>query len=109
MVDPQHPAHPGEILRMFATGLGPLQPAVQTNQVGTNDAMATPVERLIVGFDAQGIPLIAARYAAGMVGVVEVTFQLPPNARTGPDMVLSLAVLENGKPVYSNASRLPVQ
>ena len=108
-VDLQHPAHPGETLRMFATGLGPMQPPVQTNQPGSADSDATPVQRLVVGFHAHGIPLISARYAPGMVGVAEVTFQLPPDAATGPDMTLSLAVLLDGKPVYSNTTHLPVQ
>jgi len=107
MVDLEHPAHPGEILRMFATGLGPMQPQVRTGQVGTDD-LAAPARQLIVGFHAQGIPLISARYAKGMVGVEEVTFQLPAAAAKGPDLPLSLAVLQDGQPVYSNTTRIPV-
>jgi len=110
MVDLQHPAHPGEILRMFATGLGPMLPAVHTNQVGSTDSAAQPVQRLIVGVHAHGAPLISARYAEGMVGVEEVTFQLPADVPPGPDIALSIGVALDGKTVvYSNKSSLPVE
>jgi len=109
MVDLQHPAHPGETLRMFATGLGPMQPAVHTNQMGSSDSPAVPVYGLIVGFHAQAVTLISATPAAGMVGVEEVTFQIPANAPSGPDIPLSLAVVVDGKAVHSNKSSLPVQ
>lgn len=109
MVNLQHPAHPGETLRMFATGLGPMQPAVRTNQLGSSDSPAAPVYGLIVGFHAQAVTLISATHAAGMVGVEEITFQIPANAPAGPDIPLSLAVVVDGKAVHSNKSSLPVQ
>jgi len=94
---------------MFATGLGPMQPAVHTNQMGSSDSPAVPVYGLIVGFHAQAVTLISATPAAGMVGVEEVTFQIPANAPSGPDIPLSLAVVVDGKAVHSNKSSLPVQ
>lgn len=109
MVDLRHPAHPGETLRMFATGLGPLLPAVHTNQVGTGDSPSQPVQRLIVGAHARGVPLISARYAEGMVGVVEIAFQLPPDVPPDPDTSLSVGVVIEGRTVYSNKSSLPVE
>ena len=109
MVDLQYPAHPGENLRMFATGLGPMLPAVRTNQVGPAGSPAQPAQRLIVGVYARGVPLISARYAEGMVGVEEVTFQLPPDVPPGPDIALSVGVVVDGRTVYSNKSSLPVK
>ena len=109
LVDLRNPAHPGETLRMFATGLGPMQPAVHTNQPGSGDPAAQPVDRLIPGVYARGVPLISARYAEGMAGVEEVAFQLPADVPPGRDIALSVAALVDGKPVYSNKSSLPVQ
>jgi uncharacterized protein (TIGR03437 family) len=97
MVDLQHPAHPGETLRMFATGLGPLGPT------------AEPVDRLIIGVNHRGAPLVSARYAAGMIGVEEITFQIPTDVPASTDIPLSVGVVVNGGTVYSNKSSVPVQ
>lgn len=109
MVDLQYPAHPGETLRMYATGLGPLLPAIRTGQIGTSDSLAQPVRRLIIGVNAHGAPLVSARYAEGMAGVEEITFQIPPDVPPRPDIPLSVGVVVDGRTVYSNKSCLPVQ
>jgi uncharacterized protein (TIGR03437 family) len=97
MVDPQHPAHPGETLRMFATGLG---------QIGRD---AQPVARLIIGVNHRGAPLVSARYASGMTGVEEITFGIPADTPAGTDIPLSVGVVVSGRTVYSNKSSLPVR
>jgi uncharacterized protein (TIGR03437 family) len=109
LVDLQHPAHPGETLRMFATGLGPMAPPVRTNQVGTATWAPEPLQRLIIGVNHRGVPLLSAHYAEGMVGVEEITFQIPPDVPPGNDIPLSVGVVVNGRTVYSNKSSLPVR
>jgi uncharacterized protein (TIGR03437 family) len=90
-VDPAYPARPGEVLHLFATGLG-----------------ASP-KSLIVGVNHQGAPLISATPAEDTPGVFDVAFQLPWGTPPGADIPLSVAVLVNGTPVYSNKSSLPVE
>ncbi|HJZ95203.1 MAG TPA: hypothetical protein VKE70_01775 [Candidatus Solibacter sp.] len=97
MVDLQHPAHPGEILRLFVTGLGPM---------GRD---GEPAERLIIGVNHRGAPLVSARYAGGMTGVEEITFRIPVDVPAGTDIPLSVGVVVGGKRVYSNKSSLPVK
>jgi uncharacterized protein (TIGR03437 family) len=97
MVDLQHPAHPGETLRLFATGLGP---------IGRD---AEPVARLIIGVNHRGAPLVSARYADAMRGVEEITFRIPADAPAGKDIPLSAGVVVGGTTVYSNKSSLPVR
>jgi uncharacterized protein (TIGR03437 family) len=97
IVDLQHPAHPGETLRLFATGLGPM---------GRD---GEPVERLIIGVNHRGAPLVSARYAGGMTGVEEITFRIPVDVPAGTDIPLSVGVVVGGKTVYSNKSSLPVK
>jgi uncharacterized protein (TIGR03437 family) len=109
VVDLEHPAHPGDVLRLFATGLGPLLPVVRTNQPGIEPPNSAPMWRLIIGVNHQGVPLVSARYAARMVGVEEITFQIPPNVPPGTDIPLSVGVVVDGKTVYSNKSSLPVK
>jgi len=108
VVNLEHPAHPGEVLRLFATGLGPLAPAVRTNAPGAAPPISEPMWRLIIGVNHQGVPLVSARYAAWMVGVEEIAFQVPPNVPPGTDIPLSVGVVIDGKTVYSNKSSLPV-
>ena len=109
VVDLDHPAHPGEQLRMFATGLGPLAPAFRTNQPGIAPSSSGPIWRLIIGVNHQGVPLISARYTGLMAGVEEVTFQIPQDVPPGTDIPLSVGVVVDGKTVYSNKSSLPVK
>jgi uncharacterized protein (TIGR03437 family) len=97
MVDLHHPAHPGETLRLFATGLGPMR------------RDGEPVERLIIGVSNRGVPLVSARYAGGMTGVEEITFRIPVDIPAGTDIPLSVGVVVGGKTVYSNRSSLPVR
>jgi uncharacterized protein (TIGR03437 family) len=109
LADLEHPAHRGETLKMFATGLGPMIPAVSTNQPGPDREGAQPVQRLIIGVNHRGAPLISARYAAGMVGVEEIAFQISPDVPAGRDVPLSVGVVVDGRTVYSNKSSLPVK
>ena len=109
VVDIQHPAHPGETLRMFATGLGPMLPEVRTNQMGGEGFNSEPLQRLIIGVNHRGVPLVSARYAEGMVGVEEITFRIPSDVPAGRDIPLSVGVVVRGRTVYSNKSSLPVE
>lgn len=108
LIDLQHPAHPDETLHMFTTGLGPMLPPVRTSEPGSRDVISSPVRKLIVGVNHHGAPLISARYAEGMIGVVDVTFQTPPEVPTGSDVPLSVGVVIAGRTIYSNKSSLPV-
>ena len=109
LVDLEHPAHSGEVLRLFATGAGPLLPRPQTNEPGPAEGAAEPAQRLIVGVNNLGAPLLSARYAEGMIGVEEITFQVPQNVASGDDVPLQLGVVLGRKTVYSNTSSLPVR
>ena len=109
LVDLEHPAHRSEVLRLFATGVGPLLPRPQTNEPGPAEGAAEPAQRLIVGIDYHGAPLVSAHYAEGMIGVEEITFQVPRNVASGDDIPLQLGVVLGRKTLYSNTSSLPVR
>jgi uncharacterized protein (TIGR03437 family) len=108
LVDLEHPAGRGEILHAMTTGLGRLEPAVGTNSPGL------PVESkvthdLVIGVNDQGVRLVSATYRSGTVGVEDIAFQIPADARTGTDVKFSVGAFVDGKPVYSNQSHLPIQ
>jgi uncharacterized protein (TIGR03437 family) len=88
----QNPARRGEVVRMYATGLGPVTPSVSTNSTPTPGVDSLVNGQLIVGVNSAGARVISGRLAPSLVGVYEVAFQVPTDAPVGNDVVLSLAV-----------------
>ena len=82
-VTPANPAKPGEILTLFASGLGPTLPGVDPGQPFTADPqqlVIAPVEVLVNGKSSQ--VLNAAGYP-GVVDGYQVDFQVPDTATPG--------------------------
>jgi len=107
-VSPTNPAKRGEILRLYATGLGPVLPLAGTNQPGVpGQAVFLPV---IVGVANAGVRVVSAEYAQNMIGIYVVTFELPADARTGTEVPLDLLVeLPDGTKAQAPGSRMAVQ
>ena len=109
----QNPAHSGDRLRAFVTGLGrPVSKSgvrLGTNQGGIPGDDASPQLGMVVGVADQGVNLVSAIYAQDLVGVYEVTFDVPSSALTGNDVNFSVAAILNDNPVFSNPSKLPIQ
>jgi len=107
-----NPARRGEIIRLYATGLGPTLPAVGTNSIAIpNGPDALVTGQIIVGVANQGTRVISARVAPSLIGVQEVAFQVPSDAPTGNDVVLSLAVNVPGDSStrFSAGNKIPIQ
>ncbi|MGC8792392.1 MAG: Ig-like domain-containing protein, partial [Bryobacteraceae bacterium] len=106
-VTPTNPARRGEILRMYATGLGPVLPVTQTNQPGMGQAVYLPV---IVGVANAGVRVVSAEYAQNMIGVYVVSFEVPADTRTGTEIPLDLVVqLPDGSKAQAPGSRIAIQ
>ena len=107
----ENPARRGEILRVYATGLGPTAPAVGTNSIPFPGTDAMVLGSVIVGVNNSGERVISARLAPTQIGIYEVTFQLDANAPTGNNVVLSVAVnpTDGSATQFSNGSRIPIQ
>jgi uncharacterized protein (TIGR03437 family) len=88
----QNPARKGEIIRLYATGLGPVIPSVSTNSIAVPGTDSLVVGQMIVGVNNAGARVISGRLAPSLIGVYEVTFQVPSDAPSGNDVVLSLAI-----------------
>jgi uncharacterized protein (TIGR03437 family) len=113
----QNPARIGEVIRMYATGLGQTSPPIVTNQTvplitdasGNLTPEAMPViAQVVVGVDNAGVQVVSAQYAYGMVGVYEVQFVLQ-SADTGNSIPFAILMFQNGQAVFGNASAIPVQ
>ena len=113
-----NPARPGEVLRMFATGLGQTTPGLVTDEFDplVLDSSDNWVPQdlavnagLLVGVDNSGALILSAKYAADMVGVYEVDFQVPANAVAGNSLPFALVVVQGTQAIFGNASLIPIQ
>ncbi len=113
-----NPAHPGDIIRMFVTGLGQTTPALFSNEndplvVDTNGDLVpqelTVNASIVVGVNNGGVLVKSARYAYFGVGVYEVDFQVPDNTPVGNNAPFAIAVYEGTKLIYGNGSLIPIQ
>lgn len=95
-VSPWNRAHRGETLRMFVTGIG------RIDQKG-------PENPIIVGVNDRGAPLEFVNCQECSRGIAELGFQVPQETPAGDHVSLSVAVVANGKTVYSMPSVLAVQ
>jgi hypothetical protein len=64
---------------------------------------------LLVGVDNSGALILSAKYAADMVGVYEVDFQVPANAVAGNSLPFALVVVQGTQAIFGNASLIPIQ
>ncbi len=103
-VTPENPAHRGEILTAYATGLGAVTPAPGTNTAGIGGQMVTG--DLVVGVNDAGMRVISGEYAKNLIGVYVVTFELAEDTPTGTDRNFVIAVRSGTDLVFSNASVL---
>ena len=93
LVTLQKPAHPGESLKVFGTGLGPF--VRQADFVVP--VPPVPIERRAefeLDLDGVAVPLTPTNYVGAMalyVGVVEIDFQVPAGVGRNPEIRIRLA------------------
>jgi uncharacterized protein (TIGR03437 family) len=114
VVGPGNPARResgGELIRVFVTGLGPALPAMATGSIPVPGADLFAQGQVIVGVNNSGAHVVSSRVSPNLIGVFEVTFQVPSDAPTGNDVVLSVDVNAVGdtQTRFSNGSKLPIQ
>ena len=82
-VSASRPASPGEILSMFATGLGPTRPGVDPDQpfpASPPTVVNSPVEVLVGGKQAEVTGVVGL---PGTVGGCQINFRVPPDTPRG--------------------------
>ena len=104
VVSASKPAAAGEMLSLFARGLGPVNPGVDPSAPFPSSPLATvnsPVEVTVNGKAAE--VLSAVGYPGGMDGY-QVNFRVPPDTAKGPASIQVSAAWISGAPVS-----IPVQ
>ncbi|MCL5745677.1 MAG: hypothetical protein M1541_17420, partial [Acidobacteria bacterium] len=105
----ENPARRGEIIRMYVTGIGPVSPAMGTNQPGIPDTEMKASNPVVVGVNNAGVPVISSKYAQDLIGVYEIAFQLSSDAPAGNNVPLAIAVVQGGNASFGNPSSMPIQ
>jgi uncharacterized protein (TIGR03437 family) len=115
-VSPSNPAHPGDNITFYVTGLGQVTPATGTGQAGVPSQNV--VAQLAVAIhtssgtpaSATGAQLISAVYAPGLVGVYAVTVQIPADTATGPaQLFVMIAYDSQNNPYFLQGVQIPIQ
>jgi uncharacterized protein (TIGR03437 family) len=107
-VTPTNPAHHGENIIIYLTGLGQTTPATGTNQAGlANQQLANT--NIYAGLNNSGVPTGPVVAAPGLVGVYTLTLTVPNNAPTG-NVPLNVVEYDSANnPYYAQGSFLPIQ
>ncbi len=95
-----NPAKRGQNYYIIATGLGQVTPAASTDSVGVNGQNVA--QQVIVGVSNFGVPVLAAYYQPGVVGIYVIEFTIPLTNPSGVDQPLALAVVVNGQTIFGN-------
>jgi uncharacterized protein (TIGR03437 family) len=104
----ENPARRGETVHLFVTGLGPVNPAIGTNQIGIPDTDSIVTDSIVIGVNNAGVAVTSAKYARDLVGVYDVAFVVPADAPAG-DVPLAIAVSIGNTLVFGQASIIPIQ
>jgi uncharacterized protein (TIGR03437 family) len=101
------PAARGEVIRIFATGLGPVAaPASSGSRV--QDLLTA----LVLGIDDAGVALTKSGYLVNRPGVYFVEVAIPANLVTGATsatFVIAAAPGDGADPIYSNTVVIPIR
>jgi uncharacterized protein (TIGR03437 family) len=105
LVTPDSPAMRGELLTLYATGLGPLSPARLDGLALPNTPPYNAVDPVTVLVGGAVLPAEAAFGSPGRVAVDEVQFRLTADAPSGASVPLQIQVGQR----TSNTAPLPIQ
>jgi len=103
LVDSGHPAKAGETLIMYLDGMGATNPPVATNTVAPSLPLAEVINAPTVTVDGNQATIVFAGLTPGGIGLYQIDFTVPANARSGN---LAVAVTQNG--TAANATTMPV-
>jgi uncharacterized protein (TIGR03437 family) len=107
-VSASSPAQPGEVVIVYATGLGPVSEPVSTGQFAPTVPLALVTQLVSVSVGGEPAQVLFAGLAPGEVGVYQLNIQIPGNIASGPqDLVLSLPPATDEQPPYFSPASYP--
>jgi uncharacterized protein (TIGR03437 family) len=104
LVTPDYPAERDEYLILYATGLGPVRPAVPAGEGGSADPVSATTEAVGVEIGGHPYVVLSSGLAPGVVGVYQIDLYVPGNRVQGDD--LPVVVTAGGVSSASNSAPL---
>ena len=104
LVTASKPATAGEILSLFAAGLGPVNPGVDPGQPFPSNPLAIVNSPVGVAVNGKAAEVLSAVGFPGAVDRYQVNFRVPPDTAKGPASIQVSAAWISGAPVS-----IPVQ
>jgi uncharacterized protein (TIGR03437 family) len=93
LISPDAPAHPGEIIVVYGTGLGRTDPTQIDGSVASSAAPIILLDQLQVLLDAQAVPVESILYAGitpGFSGLYQINLRLPMQIGATPELRIAL-------------------
>ncbi len=107
---PGQPAWPGDIVSIYASGLGPADEVLDAGQAAPADrliGLRSSITVLIGGFESE---VLFAGLAPTLVGIGQINARIPENVPIGSSVPLSVVVTPpGGQPVTSNVVTLAIE
>ena len=104
LVDPSNPATAGEIVSLFFTGAGPVEPEVATGTAGPVPPPLTVLPTAVQVSDT-GARVLFSGYAPQEIGLYQINLEIPSGIVTGPSVELKVKVGDS----FSQASSIAVR
>lgn len=91
MVTGSNPVHLGDVLVIYATGLGQTAPSVQTGMPAPASPLAKALSAPVVTLGSTTLPLLYAGLAPGEIGVYQINVKVPNNVPQGLSIPLKIS------------------
>jgi uncharacterized protein (TIGR03437 family) len=95
-----NPAKPSEVLTLFATGLGAVQPSVSTGRPALPQPLSETTNPVAITVGSAPARVLFSGLAPGFVGLYQINFEVPVGSTLGDAVTLNVTV--------ANASSNPV-
>jgi uncharacterized protein (TIGR03437 family) len=86
------PAARGEVVVIFATGQGAVDPPLATGQLAPADPLSHTTQDVTVAFGGQAGRVLFAGMTPGFAGLLQVNVEIPAGAPAGPSVPVGLSV-----------------
>ena len=100
-----NPARPGEVLTLFATGLGGVQPFVPTGRPAQPQPLSVTTNPVAITLGSASARVLFSGLAPGFAGLYQVNFEVPAGSTLGDAVTLNVTVAN----ASSNPAALPVR
>jgi len=108
-VTPDNPIARGSVGRVYVTGLGrTADPTAATGSNGAGQGLrGNPT--VVVGLNDAGVRVVSTQYAANLIGVYVVAFEVPQGTAAGNNQGIAVAVESGGGLIFSNGSSIAIR